>query len=400
MSRKLFGLLCSFLFLVANRAVGVEPLDWQPDYATAVAQAQKTGKMLLVVQLQSDFTQSPAASREAKIYNVFSLAGDQVPVFLHGHFVAVRQAVGPTEVLKVVPKAGPSPMPQDGAVVAWFCTPRERVVHVVPGYASPAKMLAEAKWAQQLYGKIADLPEPPKGGFPEAKANLVRRQHLQRALPENAAAFKAALGKAADSPDVQTQRVWQAAVTLDNQQLQRRFANVWPQNQQPTLLMKLATHGDIRTDAVHLALSEMPLASYESIHRTVFETLTGQSCWTASPRRAEIAQRFADARRQQQQPLLLVVQLEPADPEQPHWASKHLSVSQQLPAFTVLDVTPAELATLLIDAGLDGITQRENQPVRFLVFDRAGRKAGQISARDNVRRLGPIMEKARAPSTP
>ena len=60
MSRALLCLACSFLFPVASDVRAVEPLDWQPDYATAVAQAAKTGKMLLVVQLPSDFTQ-PAA---------------------------------------------------------------------------------------------------------------------------------------------------------------------------------------------------------------------------------------------------------------------------------------------------------------------------------------------------
>jgi len=387
------------LFLVANHVCAAEPLDWQADYASAVAEARQTGKMLLVVQLESDFTQPAAASREARIYNVFPLSGREVPAFLHERLVAVRQAVGAAEVLRVVPKGARSPTPRDGAVVAWFCTPRERVVHVVPGYVSPGKMLTEAQWAHQLYGEIADLPEPPGGGFPEARAAQVRRQHLQRALPKNETAFKAEMAKAAARQDTRTRSVWRAALQLDAQELQRRFANVWPRNQHPTLLNKLATHGDIRTDAVHLALSEMPLASYQSIHRAVFETLTGQTCWSVSPRRAEIAQRFADARRQQQ-PLLLVVQPEPADRKDPHSAFKHQSINEQLPTFTVLEVTPSELAMLLADAGLEGITQWENQPVRFLVFDREGRKVGQLTTREGVRSLAPILKKAGAPLPP
>lgn len=399
MSRIVSSLPCTLLILVANHVCAAEPLDWQADYASAVAQAQQSGKMLLVVQVESDFTQSAAASREAKVYNVFSLSGREAPAFLHEHFVAVRQAVGASQVLRVVPKGARSPTPRDGAVVAWFCTPREHVVHIIPGYVSPARMLAEARWAHQLYGEIADLPGPAGVGVPEAKAGQVRRQHLQRALRKNATAFKAELAKAAARQDTRTRSVWRAALKLDAQELQRRFANVWPRNQHPTVLNKLATHGDIRTDAVHLALSEMPLASYQSIHQAVFETLTGQTCWLASPRRAEIAQRFADARRQQQ-PVLLVVQPEPAEPKEPRWAAKHQSINEQLPAFTVLEVTPSELATLLADAGLEAITQWENQPVRFLVFDHEGRKVGQLTTREGVRSLAPILKKAGAPPAP
>lgn len=175
MSRIVSSLPCTLVILVAGHVCAAEPLAWQADYASAVEQAQQMDKMLLVVQLESDFTEPAAASREANVYNVYSLSGREVPAFLHQHFVAVRLAVGASQVLRVVPKGARSPTPRDGAVVAWFCTPRERVVHVVPGYVSPGKMLAEAKWAHELYGDIADILEPP--GFPEAKAAQVRQQH-------------------------------------------------------------------------------------------------------------------------------------------------------------------------------------------------------------------------------
>src|SRR5262245_53917485 len=85
-----FAGLCSAAWSPA-RAEGVV---WLTDRSAALRQAQKQGKLLLVVHVSSDFTASPLKTDELTLYETTALADPRAAALLRSRYVPLAMSVG------------------------------------------------------------------------------------------------------------------------------------------------------------------------------------------------------------------------------------------------------------------------------------------------------------------
>jgi hypothetical protein len=157
---------------------------------------------------------------------VNALANDEVGKYVSEHFVSTFQKVATFRI------AGGQK--QGGNVASYFCTPDNRVLHVVAGPVNAATMLREARWVAET-NKLAELNS---AGDPAGSAEFVRRAHADRLRREHAldvAALDARLGRRA----------------LNNQ------------------------------GRVHLLLAAAPLVRVEQVYELVFEKFLGEQVSTS-----------------------------------------------------------------------------------------------------------------------
>jgi len=156
---------------------------------------------------------------------VNALANDEVGKYVSEHFVSTFQKVATFRI------AGGQK--QGGNVASYFCTPDNRVLHVIAGPVDATTMLREARWVVE----VAKLAELDGAGDPAGLAEFVRRAHADRLRREHR--FDVA------SPDACPGRR-----ALNNQ------------------------------GRVHLLLAAAPLVKVEQVYELVFEKILGEQVST------------------------------------------------------------------------------------------------------------------------
>ena len=98
-----------------------------------------------------------------------ALAQKDVGGYLNRYFVSSYQKVSTFTLSAGGQKQG-------GNVASYFCTPEGRVLHVVAGPVSGAKLLQEARWVEETW-KLAEMRELKTVGQLQS---LFRMAHLER----------------------------------------------------------------------------------------------------------------------------------------------------------------------------------------------------------------------------
>jgi hypothetical protein len=157
---------------------------------------------------------------------VNALANGEVGKYLADHFVSSFQKVATFQI------AGGQK--QGGNVASYFCTPDNRVLHVVAGPVDAATMLREARWVVEAQ-KLAVLDS---AGDPARFNEIVRRAHADRLRREH--------GLDVTAPD--------------NGRGRRALNN---------------------PGRVHLLLAAAPLVKVEQVYKLVFEKILGEQVSTS-----------------------------------------------------------------------------------------------------------------------
>jgi hypothetical protein len=158
---------------------------------------------------------------------VNALANDGVGNYLSEHFTASFQKVATFQI------AGGQK--QGGNVASYFCTPDNRVLHVIAGPVDAATMLREARWIVEAH-KLAQLDS---AGDATRFSENMRKAHADRLRREHGL----------DVAAVDTSRGRRA---LDNK------------------------------GRVHLLLAAAPLVKVEQVYKLIFEKILGEQV-SASP---------------------------------------------------------------------------------------------------------------------
>jgi hypothetical protein len=156
---------------------------------------------------------------------VNALANAEVGKYLNEHFVSSFQKVATFRIA--------NGQKQGGNVASYFCTPDNRVLHIIAGPVDAATMLREARWVVEAQ-KLALLDS---GGDETRFREAMRHAHADRLRREHRFDVAAAKGKG------------------------RRLNN---------------------QGRVHLLLAAAPLAKVEQVYKLVFEKVLGEQV-SASP---------------------------------------------------------------------------------------------------------------------
>jgi hypothetical protein len=164
---------------------------------------------------------------------VNALAKEEVGKYFHTHFVASFQKVATFQI-----NGGQK---QGGNVASYFCTPQNRVLHVVAGPVDDTRLLREARWAVETW-KLAQLEARGSGSRLLA---LFRNAHAERLRREHGLDLRKAAPPAAGVPGQAAAPVYEQA----------RFKALDSQGR------------------VHLLLTAAPLAPLSHLYRIVFEKI-------------------------------------------------------------------------------------------------------------------------------
>jgi hypothetical protein len=157
---------------------------------------------------------------------VSALANAEVGKYLKEHFSASFQKVATFQTA--------NGQKQGGNVASYFCTPDNRVLHIIAGPVDAAIMLREARWVVEAQ-KLALLEgEGNLAGF----QRIIRRAHADRLKYEH--------GLSIARPD-------------------------WPNGP-----LALSNQG-----RVHLLLAAAPLVKLEQVYKLVFEKFLGEQVSTS-----------------------------------------------------------------------------------------------------------------------
>jgi hypothetical protein len=157
---------------------------------------------------------------------VNALANDKVGKYLNEHFVSSFQKIATFRIA--------DGQKQGGNVASYFCTPDNRVLHIIAGPVDAATMLREASWVVEAY-KLALLDS---AGDNTRSREIMRQAHADRLRRE----FHF---------DVRSVPNLRGARSLTNQ------------------------------GRVHLLLAAAPLAKMDQVYKLVFEKVLGEKVSTS-----------------------------------------------------------------------------------------------------------------------
>jgi hypothetical protein len=157
---------------------------------------------------------------------VNALANDAVGTYLNEHFVSSFQKVATFRIA--------DGQKQGGNVASYFCTPDNRVLHIIAGPVNAATMLREARWVVEAQ-KLASLES---GGDPVRFHQMIRKAHADRLRREH-----------------------KLDVDAPNKLGARRGLN--------------------KQGQVHLLLAAAPLAKVEQVYKLIFEKVLGEKVSTS-----------------------------------------------------------------------------------------------------------------------
>ena len=401
--RWIAGLCAAALFFCAHFSVAAEGVTWLTDPAAAAEQAQKQGKLLLVLHLSGDFTTTAAGSREAKIYHSIALTDDRVQKELRQRHVCLWQQVGepeslrPLSPIKSAAKKGLKHPPRPDYAILYICLPDGRVLHFVPGFLSSEELLAELAWAEKCYIKMNDaaVADEPLAA---------RRAHLAAVAKQDLALFNKRFPSRwkedalADGPStIDLPDAFAAARTTLEQSLTVRLGASWRPKDAPANLTALMSHGNFGRELAHQVLAEFPLVALFDLERPAYEACTRQRFWQSSRRRESLADWWQQAAAKNQ-PVLLVV-LDDVFANRPRaaseeflWPPPNLETLPDLAKFAVEVVTVDELAGLAADARLGPIPCRPTEsPPRYVLYDRDGKRNAELVRSTSFSRLSQAM---------
>ena len=157
---------------------------------------------------------------------VGALAKEEVGKYINDHFVSCFQKVGTFRIA-----AGQK---QGGNVASYFCTPDNRVLHVIAGPVDAATLLREARWVEEAY----------KLGLLEGKSDTARFKEFFRQA--HAERLRKDYGL-----DISTPNAWGHRRGLGNQ------------------------------GRVHLLMAAAPTAKVEQVYKLVFEKILNEKVSTS-----------------------------------------------------------------------------------------------------------------------
>jgi hypothetical protein len=383
-----FALAAGLLLGSSSSVLAAEP-PWLGDLAAATAQAQKQGKLLLVVHLSGDFTAELALGPEADIYRTVVLSDARVTELLKERFVVLCQAVGPPSNLRPVAAARTrQPAPRDPLAITYIALPDGRVLHFIPGFLSSDQLLAELAWVESAYPKLLEAAAADQ---PLA----VRNCHLAQVAAIDRTTFASAFasrwenGQLRHGPStVDLPPALRAARATFARVLAGRVAA----GSDRRAFDALAAHGSLGVELAHLVLAEFPLVDLSDLARPAFEACAQRRYWSASLRREQLVRWQAD-RMAEGQPLLLVVADDPfaareGENEPFAWPPASAAAMPQLVDLSTQVVSIDELAQLIADAGWDSVTYKPAEgPPRFLIYEDGAKPAARISQKEGTTRL-------------
>lgn len=392
------------LFFCAHVSPAAEGVTWLTDPAAAAEQAQKQGKLLLVLHLSGDFTTTAADSREAKIYHSIALTDDRVQKELRQRYVCSWQQVGePNSLRPISPiknaakKKGLKPAPRPDYAILYICLPDGRVLHFVPGFLSSKELLAELAWAEKCYVKMNDAAAADE---PLA----ARRAHLAVIAKQDLALFNKRFPSRwkedalSDGPStIDLPDAFAAARTTLEQSLTVRLGASWRPKDAPANLAALISHGSFGRELAHQVLAEFPLVALFDLERPAYEACARQRFWQPSRRRAELANWWQQAAAKIQPVLLVVLDDVFATKARSAnddflWPPPDAMTLPELAKFAVEIVTVDELAALAADAHLKPILYRESEsPPRYVLYDNAAKRTTELGRATSFQRLSQAM---------
>ena len=155
-----------------------------------------------------------------------ALANDEVGKYLNDHFVSSFQKVATFRIA--------NGQKQGGNVASYFCTPDNRVLHVIAGPVDAATLLREARWVEEAY----------KLGLLEGKSDTARFKEFFRQA--HAERLRKEYGL-----DISTPNAWGHRRGLGNQ------------------------------GRVHLLMAAAPTAKVEQVYKLVFEKILNEKVSTS-----------------------------------------------------------------------------------------------------------------------
>jgi len=400
--------IAAALLVLVTSASAVDLSKW-PGREAAIEQARKQGKLLLTIHVSAEFTQNAADSREAQVYMQAALADPRVEALLASRFVPTLRAVGETKHLRL--KRTDKAAAQDVAI-AYVCLPDERVLHFIPGFLSPADLLAELTWAEQCYAAMVKAP-----AYEQPLA--MRQAHRARIDKADWAAFinerparwsddgKLAEGETTvDLPEVAAR-----ARSVFESALSARLPAFWQREEAAGALAALAAHGSLACELAHLILAEYPLVQLSDVAGPAYAATCGRRMFNSPKRRAELAAWWALSGKAGRSTLLVVADDDfyevtsrdaaarnPSSGPQPvprsgrvarnvattservlEWPPAELRDLPGVSRLAVQVVTLDELAALLADSGLPEANYTRGQPLRYLLHDAHGFRLAELS---------------------
>jgi hypothetical protein len=157
---------------------------------------------------------------------VNALAKDEVGKYLNDHFVSSFQKIATFRIA--------DGQKQGGNVASYFCTPDNRVLHIIAGPVDAATMLRESRWVVEAH-KLAVLES---ASDPTRFTELMRQAHADRLRREH--------GFEVGAPDRR-----KARRALNNQ------------------------------GRVHLLLAAAPQVKVEQVYKLIFEKVLGEQVSTS-----------------------------------------------------------------------------------------------------------------------
>jgi mono/diheme cytochrome c family protein len=370
-------LAAALLVVSAAASLAAEPI-WISDLEEATSQAQKQGKLLLVIHLNTDFAVDGRASKAAQLFRAVALSDDQLQKRLQSRFVVVCQGAGASDRLRgAAATRGKSTSRVEPTALTYFCLPDGRVLHFVPGYLTSAELGAAVDWVEATYAKLLRVPaREMEHALRECHGQRIHaadRQVFAASFPSRWSAGELKAGPStADLPAALT-----AARNTFARSLRQRVAS----ETGPRAASVLSTQGTIGAELAHLVMSEFPLISLADLQRPAFETWARQRYWAASPRRAMLAA-WWNERVARDEPALLVIAddvfawAEPtvADPKDSFaWPPAASADSPELQRIANQIVSVDELAQLMADADIPPIRYSlAHGPPRFLLARHGG----------------------------
>jgi hypothetical protein len=176
---------------------------------------------------------------------VNALAQKDVGDYLNKYFVASYQKISTFTLAQGGQKQG-------GNVASYFCTPDGRVLHAVAGPVSGAKLLEEARWAEEMW-KLVELRDLRT--FMQHQT-LFRKVHLERLAAQHGLHWSAK-----QLPPLES---LSATAPIGGPKVE-----AW-----------LNRSGDTQ-GKVHLLLAAYPLPKLGRVYETVFRSILNQELSTA-----------------------------------------------------------------------------------------------------------------------
>jgi hypothetical protein len=176
---------------------------------------------------------------------VGALSQKEVGDYLNKFYVSSHQKIGAFTFAAGGQKQG-------GNVASYFCTPDGRVLHVVVGPITGAKMLEEARWVEEIW-KLAEMHELKSL---TQLQTLFRHVHLERLAKEHNLRIKTQKLPALEPLN--------ASATVRGAFVDALLNQSW--NQQAK---------------AHLLLASFPMAKVARVYGTVFESILNETISTS-----------------------------------------------------------------------------------------------------------------------